>query len=457
VRLAIIRCRVCRRELRLKRNAVSGIALMLLLTSTLTLAFIIQLVEAEPGTIYIRADGRIDPQTANITSTDNITYIFTDDNFDSIVVERDNIVIDGAGHTVQGTLAIGSRGIDLSGRNDVTVKNAHIKNFESGIWLGSSFNNSINGNNITSNADGIWVNYSFNNSINGNNITSNADGIWVNYSFNNSINGNNITANRLGGIVHRYSSNNSLSGNNIANNWFGITLEYSSNNNSLSGNNIANNYFGITLPYSSSSSVYHNSFVNNTHHVGSVDSTNVWDDGYSSGGNYWSDYNGTDFLSGPYQNESGYDWIGDSPYAINQNNIDRYPLMHPFVSEIEEIGKVYRNLLLKYDELHLEFGNLNLTLGSLNSTISRMQGQIGSLNQTCISLNQSLATLQGQLGSINSTFQESINTIQDQYNSLNTQVSTILDMQYASSAVMAILAIAIVYLAVRKPKTKPTT
>jgi hypothetical protein len=57
-----------------------------------------------------------------------------------------------------------------------------------------------------------------------------------------------------------------------------------------------------------------------------------WDDGYPSGGNYWSDYNGTDLYNGPYQNELGSDLIGDTPYPIRPDiiggqNQDNYPLV----------------------------------------------------------------------------------------------------------------------------------
>jgi len=53
------------RLIRLRRKAVSGIMLTLLLTSMLTLAFSIQPVRAS-GTIHIRADGSTDPPTAPI-------------------------------------------------------------------------------------------------------------------------------------------------------------------------------------------------------------------------------------------------------------------------------------------------------------------------------------------------------------------------------------------------------
>jgi len=76
------------------------------------------------------------------------------------------------------------------------------------------------------------------------------------------------------------------------------------------------------LASSSNNSIYHNNF-NNTQQVSSDGtSTNVWDDGYPSGGNYWSDYNGTD---------ANHDGIGDSAYVIDANNTDNYPLMNLYV------------------------------------------------------------------------------------------------------------------------------
>jgi parallel beta-helix repeat protein len=126
------------------------------------------------------------------------------------------------------------------------------------------------------------------------------------------------------------SSNSSISGNNItANNVCGIGL-YSSSNNSISGNNITNNGYGIRLEYFSSSSIFHNNFVNNTNQAYSYNSVNVWDDGYPSGGNYWSDYTGVDMKSGFYQNESGSDGVGDTAYSIGVAYQDNYPLVGIF-------------------------------------------------------------------------------------------------------------------------------
>ena len=49
------------------------------------------------------------------------------------------------------------------------------------------------------------------------------------------------------------------------------------------------------------------------------DGVNHWDNGYPSGGNYWSDYTGVDG-----------DGIGDTPYIIlGGDNQDWYPFMNP--------------------------------------------------------------------------------------------------------------------------------
>jgi parallel beta-helix repeat protein len=155
--------------------------------------------------------------------------------------------------------------------------------------------------------------------------------MWLGSSSNSSIFGNNIT-NGYYGIYLDSSSNSSISNNNIANNYYGIVLYFSSNYNSISGNNITNNNgYGILLSYSSNNMVYHNNFINNVVQASIWgESANVWDDGYPSGGNYWNDYTSADFYSGPYQNQTGSDGIGDTSYVIDTSNQDNYPLMKPY-------------------------------------------------------------------------------------------------------------------------------
>jgi hypothetical protein len=86
---------------------------------------------------------------------------------------------------------------------------------------------------------------------------------------------------------------------------------------------------GISLYSISNNLICHNNFVGNTvqAQVIPLGYVNVWDAGYPSGGNYWSDYSGVDLNSGPYQNETGSDGIGDTNYTMGTGNDDRYPLM----------------------------------------------------------------------------------------------------------------------------------
>src|SRR5438132_2828416 len=108
------------------------------------------------------------------------------------------------------------------------------------------------------------------------------------------------------------------------------------------GNNITSFYScgsGIVLQSATGSLVYHNNLVNNS--VQASDDNpgkNQWDNGYPSGGNFWSDYKGVDNCSGPQQNICpNPDGIGDTPYAFSSAQ-DNYPLMTPFAADPPATG-----------------------------------------------------------------------------------------------------------------------
>jgi hypothetical protein len=116
-----------------------------------------------------------------------------------------------------------------------------------------------------------------------------------------------------------------------------------SDHNVFVGNTLIDNELAFGA-YQSSSTIYHNNFINNTQQA-FVDTASVtWDQGYPSGGNYWSGHNGTDMFSGSYQNRTGSDGIGDTPYQIDPANTDPYPLMRPWMpilaGDINGDGKV---------------------------------------------------------------------------------------------------------------------
>jgi parallel beta-helix repeat protein len=272
-------------------------------------------VKASPDIIYIRANGAIEPSTANITTLDNVTYTLKDNIFNcSIVVERDNIIIDGANKTLQGTGS--GNGIDLTGRNNVTVKNMEIKEFFFGVKLYSSSNITITENKIVGNTGvGIYSRYSLSNNLtenimidnNGgillfqadnntriirNNMTNNSEyaiqlmysssdniilenhitgDMWYSIKLDsagncNIIAGNSIANNSLGtGISISVSSNNYVNENNVTNTYKGIELSHASNN-TIYGNNVLNsNYKGFTLYYSSNNNITKNSITNSTY------------------------------------------------------------------------------------------------------------------------------------------------------------------------------------------------
>jgi parallel beta-helix repeat protein len=260
-------------------------------------------------------------------------------------------------------------------------------------------------------------------------------------------------------------------------NYGGFNL-FESYNNTIVNSKFYNNSYGVGLYHSDRNLFYHNSFVNNDRNViSNYDnpfsnvssgylSTNFWDDGYTSGGNYWSSYNGTDVKSGPYQNETGFDWIGDSPYVIDENNTDVYPLISPFSAETGGIEVAYRGLLMGFNESQSNLTSLNSTVSGLQRQFTilqqlisslglSLQGQIDSLNQTSTSLDQSLTNLQTQISSVNSTLQALINGLQEQNNRLGDQLGMILNVLYVSVAATIIAIISTIYFAVKRQKAKP--
>jgi len=156
-------------------------------------------------------------------------------------------------------------------------------------------------------------------------------GISIQSSNNSRITGNTIRDNGYG-IRFQSSSDCVITGNVLTNNTFGgIQLE-SSHRNNITNNIIRENDWGIRIITSYDNMFYHNNIVNNTDQTYVYESPdNIWDSGYPSGGNYWSDYTGEDLFSGPGQNVTGSDGIGDEPRNINEYNQDHYPLMKPYV------------------------------------------------------------------------------------------------------------------------------
>lgn len=211
-----------------------------------------------------------------------------------------------------------------------------------GVLVHDSDNARVEHNIIVSTYRGIELTYSNNSQVSGNNIYGLSDycyGVMLRHCYSCGIQ-NNIVTNMTAGIGVERSENNSIVGNKVfgysqlITEDVGLALNEASHNVFLE-NTIEQCQKGVLLlPLTEENAFYHNNFLDYVQpaDIWSGAGSNTLDDGYPCGGNYWSGYNGTDLYSGPSQNETGNDGIGDTPYVLDANNIDHYPLVKLFIS-----------------------------------------------------------------------------------------------------------------------------
>lgn len=379
--------------------------LLLVLCLTLSLfvsvsTLSIRIVKAS-DTIYIKADGSIDPIMAPIlrsgdlyTLTRNITS-----SGNAIKIQRNNMTFDGQGYTVQGPGSSGGTGLLLNNTNNVLIRNVNIISFYIGIrlsWLAnntiitrnnisghsdgiqvieSSGNITISGNTLKDNSNrGVWIqDSSNNNTISGNSLTNSGYGVMLKQSTYNTVSKNNITGgygvtvyqgsinsvsennvsgspygimlvdyasyntvskNNVNGSVwiglrlYDHAGSNDVLDNNVTNSGTGVDLDRQCASNAIIGNDLAFNAIGISIDDSPDNRIYHNRIRNNTEQVYTDNTPNVWDNGFPSGGNFWSDYQ-TRYPNATEIDASG---LGNTPYFIDSQDQDNYPIIPEFSS-----------------------------------------------------------------------------------------------------------------------------
>lgn len=200
----------------------------------------------------------------------------------------------------------------------------------------------IEDNHLFKDCHNIRLNYSRCSTVKGNTIDGvmtqpTMYGIRVENSLNCTVEGNHVSD--CVGAVHLQNATECVVARNLIDgNSQGIRFYTPCTYNEVFENDVCNNsYDGMiaTMPDNVSlagNRVFHNNFVNNSSPFIYSLSGITWDDGYPSGGNYWSRYNGTDLKAGDFQNETGYDGIGDDCYSLNPTQKDNYPLLHAYGS-----------------------------------------------------------------------------------------------------------------------------
>ncbi|MGQ4914412.1 MAG: NosD domain-containing protein [Candidatus Asgardarchaeia archaeon] len=296
----------------------------------------------------------------NVVNNKKLYYVF----------DLENVIIEDCGQAIIAysekvmirnlNLSKTYAGIIVMSSSFVTITNNTVSKESYGIYIERSINVSIHNNKLLENpGPAIFMRDAYYVNIFSNTMTSNTySGVYILSCSNIKINDNIVSENNYYGMNIKLCSSITVSENIVTtNNNTGVYIDSSSNttlkNNLVSKNNygiyitscegivvvnntISDNWIGVYLTTSSNITVFLNNFVNNVDHAYD-DGKNKFDNGFI--GNYWSNYNGTD------DDENG---IGDTPYYIDDDSIDNFPLVNP-------VGIIVHAPFLKINYKRIEY------------------------------------------------------------------------------------------------------
>jgi len=337
----------------MKRKAVLGMMIIILVTISLVPMFNIQPVKAEPATIVVPDDYPTIQEAINAANASDTIFVYNGTYLENVVVNKSVSLI---GENKFITVIDGNASGNVL---RVTASNVVIRSFT----IQKSGNSTIE-------VSGISLFKVLNTTI-----------------YDNIIKNNNI------GIHLRGSNKTRILDNIIADNmWQGIGIQLLDNDyfNNIVGNTLRNNSIGIAISTDTVSNniFYRNNFVENRLQVNILGlAPNKWDNGVE--GNYWSDYDGVD-LDG--------DGIGDTAWGI-----DGKPLVEPW-SQIRTY-KVNSDIVVIDCNFTIASFKFNQTLKQINFHITGPPEWPGFCNITIpkIVLNATLEPWKVFLGNQNIT------------------------------------------------------
>ncbi|MEE9341870.1 MAG: NosD domain-containing protein, partial [Thermoplasmata archaeon] len=202
--------------------------------------------------------------------------------------------------------------VDITGNDNTIANNSMLGCWETCVILGGSRNLLAN-NSMTTFGSGIEVsgydNRIANNHIEGHLSSFTTIGISLMHAQRSSLEDNQVYGFGGDGLRLFDSDNNTITRNVVTSN--GDWLDS----------------YGVRLESSQGNRIFHNKLRYNNKQAYDDRADNEWDNGYPSGGNYWSDHESPDGYKGPDQDIPGSDCIVDTARVIDLDSADRYPLI----------------------------------------------------------------------------------------------------------------------------------
>jgi parallel beta-helix repeat protein len=240
--------------------------------------------------------------------------------------------------------------VDYSSDYNTITNNNASQNDGDGIYVEEGDHNTITNNTASDNNwDGIYVDWGQYNTIKDNTLSRSwsENGIYLYYANNNNILNNTVNLNAKDGIYLYRADSNNISGNTISDSGKdGIGLKDADYNTITTNTVSCNNHTGISLEGSDEILIYNN-FFNNTNNAYDM-GTNTWNvtkrngtnivGGPYLGGNYWSDYTGTD---------TDDDLLGDTDLPWDSSNGLVYGGdYHPLLAEDISVSDIRAQVLV---------------------------------------------------------------------------------------------------------------